>query len=234
MASNQPWAGIDPNTQHQLWSEWRFEVFDCGKHPPFEDVKTNAARWVRMGFGSVGRMRVEERVRSWAIVVQVEGVPANDPSYVRSVRQQFQKHFVEKGWGPLAVGIVEVKLLAGDIQDGKPPQQLVVMPGGTNRPGTRWQREPSAELCGEQCGAKCCRGPGSVTLTKAEAARLRAKNRGFNPEPAENDRYVVRWAEDEHCAFLGADNLCTIYSERPLACRRFPMKPYPNCLVWSV
>ena len=126
--SAKPWGRMDPNSHHQLWSRWEFTVFDNGRHPPFKDVKENAARWIRMGFGSAGQIRVQEKLSTWVITLDVEGVPAHDQEYVASVLLQFQKNFVEKGWGPLAVGIVEAKVLAGDKQDGKPREQLVVMP----------------------------------------------------------------------------------------------------------
>lgn len=119
---------MNPNSQHQLWSEWTFDVFENGKHPSFTEVRDNVRKWLRKGFGSVGRVRVIEKVRTWKIIAQFEGVPAHDPYYVDSVRQQFQKNFVEKGWGLLTVSSVEVKVLAGDIQDGQPSSQLVMMP----------------------------------------------------------------------------------------------------------
>lgn len=121
------WAGMNPNSQHQLWSEWTFSVWDSGKHPSFAEVKENAQRWLRKGFGSVGEMSVEEKIGSWIIKARVEGVPAQDPAYQKQVGKMFRR-FVEQGWGPLAVESVDVKILAGDIGDGAPASQLVVMP----------------------------------------------------------------------------------------------------------
>ena len=233
MSSLNAWGGMDPNSAGQLWSRWTFTIFDVGKHPPLKDVEYNALRWLRKGFGSVGHANVIEKIKSWEIVAEVEGAPAHDPIYQKAIRQQFQKTFVEKGWGPLAVGIVEVNILAGNVQEGTPRSQLVVMPMIGSKPSKGWTRQPSVALCVEQCGAKCCKGPGLLTLTDEEATRLKRMHREFKPEAARG-KWVMSWAEDEQCVFLGANDACTIYEDRPSACRAFPTKPHPGCLVWDV
>lgn len=59
----------------------------------------------------------------------MEGLPAHDPACVEAVKRQFRRNFVEKGWGPLgAVGHVEVRVMAGDEQDGRPRKQMVEIP----------------------------------------------------------------------------------------------------------
>jgi hypothetical protein len=121
------WAGMDPNSANQIWSEWTFVVREAGKHPPFADVKKNVAVWLRKGFGSAGQAKVEELAQGWRIVARVEGAPAQDPGYVAQVRRGFRR-FVEQGWGPLAVESVDAKILAGNKGDGAPADQLVVMP----------------------------------------------------------------------------------------------------------
>lgn len=128
----RPFGPIDPNSQHQMWSEWTFQIHEHGRHVPFLLVQTNIARWLRMLFGSVGRVRVVE-VHSasgshYVVTAQVEGRPAHDPALVANVRRQFAQNFVYKGWGPLAVSAVDARVLAGDMQDGTPRRQLVVMP----------------------------------------------------------------------------------------------------------
>jgi len=122
------WASMNPNSEHQLWSEWRFEIWDNGLHPSLTEVTDNARRWLNRGFGSVGQMKVDEKVHTWRITAIVEGVAANDPLFVKGVRRQFQQNFVEPGWGPLAVSSVEARILAGDEGKSRPPAQLVVMP----------------------------------------------------------------------------------------------------------
>ena len=104
---------------------------------PFNEVRDNFARWCKMGFGTVGRVEVTERVFSWKMVLEVDHAGAVDPDYVAGVQRAFQRDFVTKGWNMLAVGRLSVRLLAGDPQDGKPPAQLVVMPSlaGGHNPG---------------------------------------------------------------------------------------------------
>lgn len=119
---------MDPNTQHQLWSRWRFGIREAGRQVPRADVELNAARWICKGFGSAGRVRVLRTVRGWLIEALIEGVPAHDPGYVASVRQQFRQRFVEPGWGMFAHGRVSAYVMAGDVQDGKSRAQMVMMP----------------------------------------------------------------------------------------------------------
>lgn len=126
MAVLKPWAGMDPNSQHQIWSKWTFTVRSV-KTIPLLELKQNVARWLRMGFGSVGEWRVVRKVWDVIIEVSIEGVPAHDPSYVNSVRRGF-RDFVEKGWGVTAIDTVDVKIMAGDQQDGRPRSQMIVMP----------------------------------------------------------------------------------------------------------
>ncbi len=47
------------------------------------------------------------------------------------------------------------------------------------------------------------------------------------------------WFRAEHaenggvCVFLDqTTNLCRIYEDRPLACRRYPTRPEPRCRLW--
>jgi hypothetical protein len=120
---------MDPNSRGQLWSRWTFRVF--GQRHTLAEIELNFAKWARKGFGSVGRVRVRERIGRLGSVyimeAEIEGRPAHDPGYVAAVERGFSD-FVRKGFGDLAVGSVKVKILAGDVQDGRPREQLVVMP----------------------------------------------------------------------------------------------------------
>lgn len=125
----RPWGGMDPNSRHQLWSRWTFKIW--GKPIPIGEVRTNVARWLKTGFGSAGQARISESLENGRVAVvieaDIEGVPAHDPSYVRQVRKAL-RGFVEKGWGVTAYSTVDVKIMAGDQQDGKPADQLIVLP----------------------------------------------------------------------------------------------------------
>ena len=118
----------NPNGQNQRWSSWVFEVHEVGRHVPRNDVEYNVAKWLRAGFGSAGKVKVERMVTGWRMRCLVEGPPAHDPGFVASVREQFQARFVAKGWGPLSWGTVSVRLMAGSREDGRPAAQLVEMP----------------------------------------------------------------------------------------------------------
>jgi len=119
---------MDPNSTHQLWSQWTFLVHECGRHVPKKDVKYNAARWIAAGFGRTGKVRVTPTRTGWAIEAIVESRPAHDPAFVNHVALQFQQNFVAKGWGPLAFGEVSARVLAGDEQRGEPRKQWIEMP----------------------------------------------------------------------------------------------------------
>lgn len=121
---------MDPNSQHQIWSHWTFRVREAGRHVTRVDVEYNVARWLKKGFGSVGEVRVQGTRRGWLIQALVEGVPAHDQAFVADVRKQFQKNFIERGWGPMAYGFVWVRVVAGDTQDGGLRDQLVVINAG--------------------------------------------------------------------------------------------------------
>lgn len=118
----------------------------------------------------------------------------------------------------------------------------------------------ATDICANQCQAKCCRTPGSTPIVSTvEMRELQhvARERGVKlrflnaaghsvtvtatgdvllTEPTERhhmlrDRWVMLRAKDG-CQFLGqGTNLCTIYDERPRACREFPMRPTQGCLL---
>ena len=67
-------------------------------------------------------------------------------------------------------------------------------------------------------------------LTPIETRTLKKLNPKVKMLCHDADNYVMNFMEAD-CIFLD-DNLCTIYNERPNACRRFPRKAYTGCLVW--
>lgn len=101
-------------------------------------------------------------------------------------------------------------------------------------------QEPSRDLCAGQCGARCCHGMVAFLLDE-EAQRLMVLNASAWIRPASplemlsDTRYLRTWIMDFRngaCAFLQADKSCGIYAERPMACRAFPIRAHPGCLVW--
>ncbi|HEX5016877.1 MAG TPA: hypothetical protein VFX15_04760 [Actinomycetes bacterium] len=121
------WHGVSPNTAHQEWSYWRFEIQEAGRQQSRKDVELNAARWLRKGFGTVGEAKITATLEGWRIEARVDGESAADPIYVQSVRRGFER-FVRQGWGLGALGrLAECRVLAGDVAVG-PRSQMIVMP----------------------------------------------------------------------------------------------------------
>ncbi|MGH7184698.1 MAG: hypothetical protein ACREIB_00235 [Pseudomonadota bacterium] len=128
----KPFGIIDPNSQHQLWSRWIFGVeASLAKLPPVKECADNARRYFAKGFQStVGRVRCDQQGTYYCFIVEIEGPPGHDLEYVESVKRNFVERFMAQGFGPSARLVrFEVGILAGDQQDGKPPDQMLVMPG---------------------------------------------------------------------------------------------------------
>lgn len=166
LTTEKAYGPIDPNSAHQMWSRWTFEIEANPKRPLISEteIADNARRFFSKGFfnvnfGTCGRVRCDrfvhlsssatveygkgafgrfEQPRSvmpeykrvcYGLVLEIEGPPAHDPGLVEKVRQQFADVFVAQGFGHGArLTRFEVGVLAGDQQDGKPPDQLLVMP----------------------------------------------------------------------------------------------------------
>jgi hypothetical protein len=119
---------VDPNSQNQLWSKWQFEVYELSRHVSRDAIEYNVAKWLRLGFGSVGTVKISRTAHGWRFALIVEGRPAHDPDFVQSVRVAFND-FVEKGWGRVgAFGSVTAEVIAGSKQDGAPASQWVGIP----------------------------------------------------------------------------------------------------------
>ena len=83
------------------------------------------------------------------------------------------------------------------------------------------------------CVAACCKQNGhnfSVLLEPAEYARFRPFSLEY-PVETGSFRAIERVIpyRDGRCLFLGDDDLCTIYEDRPRSCRRFEcISAYPQ------
>lgn len=128
------WGTMNPNSTHQLWSLWTFE-FTARKPVPEEEVSYNARKFFKQLFHTdAGQVRVSQiptdafRTTLWSIDLRIEGPPAHDPDCRESVQKQFTEHFMKRGFKLAQFRSMEVSILAGDSQDGKPPDQLIVMP----------------------------------------------------------------------------------------------------------
>lgn len=135
-------ATDNPNSANQRWSRWEFGIeANPRKLPPKDVVLENAQRYFAAGFKSqTGRVKVRllrtppdvqllRRATYYYIVVQIEGPPVMDPGYRNAVRDDFTRRFMEPGFGPGArLVLFRPTLLAGDREDGQPPEQLIVLP----------------------------------------------------------------------------------------------------------
>lgn len=124
------WGAMNPNSRHQLWSRWKF-VFTAVRRPPVVEVRDNARRFFKQLFRTdVGQIRVSWAVGgTWTIELRLEGPPAHDPDCRASAQHQFVEHFMKRGFGPYSELVsMDVAILAGDEQDGKPSSQLIVLP----------------------------------------------------------------------------------------------------------
>lgn len=99
-----------------------------------------------------------------------------------------------------------------------------------------WRQAPSVALCVETCHAACCRAPGSLTLSQAEAERMAMRTHAplVLYEEGWNLHRLNFSDHDGHCQMLEADSRCRIYSDRPVVCHRFPSQPDPRCAVWPM
>ena len=92
--------------------------------------------------------------------------------------------------------------------------------------------EASIQTCAVECGAKCCRNWTKVAfLSEGEATRLKSLKPDAPIVPGNDpDKWAMFLLDG--CTFLDSNNLCSIYDQRPQACKVFPSKPADFCLVW--
>ena len=125
---------MNVNSQHQLWSLWEYRVYpDAHSRPSFALVRNNAARFGRLMFGNASQMRIRCATDAycrlyWEIAVLSEGHPVHDPQWTEWMHGQWRTFF-QKGFGASCEVQAHARLEAGDRQDGRPADQLIVLPG---------------------------------------------------------------------------------------------------------
>ena len=124
---------MNPNSQHQQWSLWTFTVTpgDPRKNPSRKEMAYNCAKFGRQMFGSTGQMKVEQSKdgegKFWTVWVRTEGHPVHDPQFRERMIEAWAKFF-RSGFGAGTHTHCQTKHEAGDQQDGKPPDQLLILP----------------------------------------------------------------------------------------------------------
>ena len=129
---------MDPNSKNQMWSRWTYTVYPMAlKRPNLATVKYNCAKFGKKVFQSASEMSVmcglekakpgEKRRLFWEIDIRTEGHPVHDTAYVEYVHDLWRRFFRE-GFGQQCEINCKAKLEAGDRQDGKPADQLIIIP----------------------------------------------------------------------------------------------------------
>lgn len=120
---------MDPNSRNQMWSRWTFAVAPgrtlCR---PSANVRDNCARFGRKAFGTATEMKVASQPDgTWQVEVRTEGHPVHDPQYVAWMCAQWERFF-KGGFGAGTQVRCTARLEAGDRQDGRPADQLIILP----------------------------------------------------------------------------------------------------------
>lgn len=119
---------MNPNSQNQRWSKWVWFVVPGRKiFRPFSNIKENCARFGRKAFGAASQMRIRQNKRGYIVEVLTEGHPVHDPQFVDYVRCGWQVFF-EHGFGLGTTAKMTAKLMAGSPQNGKPADQMIILP----------------------------------------------------------------------------------------------------------
>lgn len=120
---------MNPNSTNQQWSQWWILVNSDKYIDPreAERVDLQIRKFARKTFGSGGAIHIAHAVGSIRIQIIVEStrLPAHDPTVVEYLRQLWYKFFASLG--PATRVGIEGKLMAGSTQDGKPPQQMILV-----------------------------------------------------------------------------------------------------------
>jgi len=119
---------MNPNSANQIWSKWSFHVRpEIRVGLPFEDVRSNVARFFRKAFGSASIMHIQQEPDGYLIEVITEGQPVHDPNFQRYIERSCAIFF-QYGFGWNTETEMTAKLLAGSRQDGTPADQLLMVP----------------------------------------------------------------------------------------------------------
>jgi Fe-S-cluster containining protein len=80
--------------------------------------------------------------------------------------------------------------------------------------------ETVVRICAKECGASCC--SGDIYVGRGDTRRLREGGHGDFVDTGTPQR-TMQTDENGDCRFLGEDNRCTVYDDRPIDCQLFPL-----------
>lgn len=90
--------------------------------------------------------------------------------------------------------------------------------------------QTETEVPCDTCTA-CCRSSQFIRITREEKDTLaKIKPEWLVPAPGQPDVYVLGFDEQGHCPML-ADNACSIYTSRPLACRMYDCRIFAAAAI---
>lgn len=118
---------MNPNSAHQTWALYVYEVRGATKGQRFDDVLTNCLRFGRKAFGSAAQLRVIQYERCWEVRILAEGYPVDDAAFTTWMHRQWE-YFFKHGFGPSCVVKASARLMAGQRSDGKPADQMIIVP----------------------------------------------------------------------------------------------------------
>jgi Fe-S-cluster containining protein len=174
-------------------------------------VKERAGRWASND--SYGRLfetgRQDELKRALAAKVH-EGLPAPDGGTFESINRAVDEVISEREWG-WHFALPTERLLKRDLRAD----------------------DMSALLCADCALPTCCCYFDFVRLTPDDVARLSKRLKISSEEfvaqyctpfvDAQDRRYTHALKKAKQCEFLGDDDRCRVYADRPTVCADFPL-----------
>lgn len=121
----------DPNSRHQLWSKWTVVIRpSLPVRPALSEFKLNTERFLRSTgkFQSGTQIKITEEPTRYTLELLVDtDLHPHDAETRAYYEQAFQK-FYALGLGALTTVTLKTDLMAGERLDGKPPDQLLIVP----------------------------------------------------------------------------------------------------------
>lgn len=134
----KPFGVCDPNSHHQTWARWVFDVraiTAAWLAPDFAQVQMNMARWFRgLTRGTAAALQVDQVASAtspgtlrYTVTLWWDRRDVLDAEFIARIRGEFER-YMRGGLGEsTTVTVKPPKLLAGDLEDGLPRAQWLHM-----------------------------------------------------------------------------------------------------------